>query len=50
MHLADIFLNGGAAFDPLFDRYGDVLWLTVPKFIEILCLASPRLPWCAIRQ
>ena len=36
MHLGDIFLNGGAAFDRLFDRYGDVLWLTVPKFIEIL--------------
>jgi cytochrome P450 family 135 len=35
LDLGDVFLNGGAAVDRLFDRYGDVLWLTVPKFIEV---------------
>ncbi|WP_167380052.1 cytochrome P450 [Mycobacterium gastri] len=35
MHLGDILRNGDAAFDRMFDRYGDVLWLRVPKFFEI---------------
>lgn len=36
MRLGDILVNGDAALDRMFDRYGDVLWLTVPKFFEIL--------------